>query len=897
MDDAQRHPARDRLESFGRGELELNEIDAVQQHLADCAACCAVLDETPDDDLLAVIRRVGRDSDFVAGLMDPARAETAFAPSSREPDAASWSAGEELGIAGSESAVPSRVPRELAEHERYRVVGLTGTGGMGVVYKAEHRLMRRLVALKIIHRELTADPHAVERFQREVRAAASLTHENIVAAYDAERAGEIHFLAMEYVEGTDLAAVVEREGPLPVAAACEYVLQTAAGLQHAHERGMVHRDIKPHNLMLTDGRIKILDFGLASLTENPGRIADSPTDFDHDLPQRAELTAVGAVMGTPDYISPEQTTDARSVDIRSDIYSLGATLYFLLTGRPPFSEGTVMDTLKSHAEHDPERVDSVRVEVPSAVADVVARMMAKEPADRFQTPAELADALAPFVDKHRSEPAVGPAEAGTGDGAEQARSVRRVLLATAVILAATAIVSALYVAFGDREQPIDESGGKVVAEKINDPATHPPTPDGAIINSIGMRLVPLPKGEFVMGSPESETGRTKQERQHRVRITRSIHMGVCEVTQAEYTRVIGSNPSAFSSSARHGDLVRGRDTSRFAVENITWQQAVEFCRLLSERPAERNAGLVYRLPTEAEWEYACRAGTTTTFHFGDDANGTVANVDGSRPYGTDVEGPALGRPTVVGKYGPNGFGLYDLHGNVQEWCGDWFAPDYYANSAVDDPTGPPATPSGFYSGTRVLRGGSWQRSPAFARAAFRSYGKVSHRDPATGFRVVCEIADGREASVAALAAIAAIDAAGARFKIDRDNALVNVSFNGPRFGDADLAHLEGADRLHSLYLPGTRVTNAGVKEHVSRLTALRNLYLVETAISNAGLEHLHALPNLAVLYLDGTAVSDDGVEHLAALTGLGALSLKATAVTESGAQKLRKALPRCDITR
>ena len=218
---------------------------------------------------------------------------------------------------------------------------------MGDVYKATHRMMDRTVALKIIKRELMQNSQAVDRFHREVKAAAKLSHPNIVTSHDAEQAGDVHFLVMEYVDGVNLSQIVKDQGALAVAEACDYIRQVSIGLQHAHERGMVHRDIKPHNLMVTkDGTVKVLDFGLASLAPE--------TVFGPETNEGCgDLTAAGAIMGTPDFISPEQADDARTADIRSDIYSLGATLYFLLSGQAPFSEGSVMSKLKSHAQSDP----------------------------------------------------------------------------------------------------------------------------------------------------------------------------------------------------------------------------------------------------------------------------------------------------------------------------------------------------------------------------------------------------------------------------------------------------------------------------------------------------------------------------------------------------------------
>jgi serine/threonine protein kinase len=275
------------------------------------------------------------DDTFVALLQEAKQLPTGQLPTDETCD--------DDGSPAKPAMSPHDIPAPLAEHPRYEIVGLIGKGGMGAVYKARHRMMERTVALKIINRELVRKPEAVDRFHREVKTAAQLSHPNIVTAYDAEQAGDVHFLVMEYVDGVDLSRTFKDRGALPIAEACDYVRQAAIGLQHAHERGMVHRDIKPHNLMvMADGTVKILDFGLASLA--PEAVSDDDT-----VEARGDLTAAGAIMGTPDFISPEQADDARQADIRSDIYSLGATLYFLLSGRPPFAEGSVMHKLKSHA--------------------------------------------------------------------------------------------------------------------------------------------------------------------------------------------------------------------------------------------------------------------------------------------------------------------------------------------------------------------------------------------------------------------------------------------------------------------------------------------------------------------------------------------------------------------
>jgi serine/threonine-protein kinase len=272
----------------------------------------------------------------------------------------------------------------------YVLLERIGQGGMGQVFKARHTLMHRLVALKLIRRERLGDPSAVARFHREIRAAAKLSHPNIVIAHDAGQAGDAHYLVMELVEGPDLSKLVRQSGPLPVALACEVARQAAVGLQYAHEQGLVHRDIKPSNLVLAaapggagPGTVKVLDLGLARLVGGDG-------------PAATELTRDGALMGTPAYLAPEQADDARAADARADVYALGSTLYYLLTGRPPLPEGSLTQKLLALQQSEPEPVESLRPEVPAALGAVLRRMMAKRPADRFQTPAEAAAALAPF---------------------------------------------------------------------------------------------------------------------------------------------------------------------------------------------------------------------------------------------------------------------------------------------------------------------------------------------------------------------------------------------------------------------------------------------------------------------------------------------------------------------
>ncbi|MBN9117785.1 MAG: serine/threonine protein kinase [Planctomycetes bacterium] len=288
---------------------------------------------------------------------------------------------------------------------KYKVLEKLGSGGMGTVFLCEHKLMRRRVAVKVLPLPKAEDKASLERFFREAKAAAAVDHPNIVRAYDIDQDDNLHFLVMEWVDGTNLQDLVKKFGPLDVLRACHYVYGAAVGLQHAHEIGLIHRDIKPGNILIDrSGVVKILDLGLARLTQ----------DTEDNLTRQNDEN----VLGTADYLAPEQALDSHTVDIRADIYSLGATFYFLLTGSALFPEGSVAQKLIWHQNRTPRSLRLLRPEVPDEIAAVVEKMMAKNPADRYQTPAEVMAALSGWMSTpipppaDREMPTLSPAVAG-----------------------------------------------------------------------------------------------------------------------------------------------------------------------------------------------------------------------------------------------------------------------------------------------------------------------------------------------------------------------------------------------------------------------------------------------------------------------------------------------------
>ncbi len=355
-------PASAELKAYYLGLIGDEASDELSQHIANCPQCQSELDTVEDsqDSLVQYLRAADEHAEFDA--------EPACQLSLTKALGALASLSDEIARLPSQTSWEV-LPRRIGEYE---IMQLLGNGGMGHVYLAKHNKLGRLVALKVLAGHRLGDNRARQRFETEMRAVGGLSHPNIVIAHDAREIDGQAVLVTEYIDGLDLRQLVERTGPLPIADACEIVRQVAVALEYTSKAGFVHRDIKPSNIMLSrQGEVKLLDLGLARV---PYENQDGP-----------EVTCTGQTLGTADYISPEQVTDSRQVDVRSDIYSLGATFTKLLTGQAPFADDqhtTAFAKMTAHVSDVPPNVRSQRSDTPMEVDRLIASMLSKRPIDR-----------------------------------------------------------------------------------------------------------------------------------------------------------------------------------------------------------------------------------------------------------------------------------------------------------------------------------------------------------------------------------------------------------------------------------------------------------------------------------------------------------------------------------
>jgi formylglycine-generating enzyme required for sulfatase activity len=624
--------------------------------------------------------------------------------------------------------------RPLPEYELVRKLG---EGGFGEVWHA--RGPGGLdAALKFI--KLDGCGSALEL--RALELMKCIRHPNLVSLFGAWHKDKLLILAMELCDRTlhdRLKEALTQNLPgIPSEELLNYMRGAAEGLEALHEHNVQHRDIKPGNLLLLHKGVKVADFGLAKVM---------------DLSVASHTGAMTVAYAPPEFFKGTITK-------HSDQYSLAATYFQLRTGRMLFT-GSYHQVIHAHLHAEPDLSS-----LPAAEREVVARALSKEPEKRWPNcqafvnelvtaynpaPEKSTPPLAPCQD-HCSKPQTDLFNQPTGLAAPSPREndgparqpakpdkKRRwlpLVLGGGFVLLCLGGGVGLW-ALGGGPLTVGPSPSTKEPDKNKPPPPFQPDEQPHVVTvdlagGVAMEFVLIPKGTFQMGSPPEEKERNSwekkfdAEKQHDVEITKPFYLGTYPVTQEQYQALMKDNPSAFQEGKRDAANVTGLDTRQFPVEGVSWNDAQAFCRKMRE--ADRQ-GRPFRLPTEAEWEYACRAGTTTPFYFGSVLNGKEANCNGNKPYGTEDKGANKERTTKVGEYGKNQWGLSDMHGNVNQWCEDYYGP-YNDDLTFTDPLRAVK-----YSGDRrVLRGGTWMNDAKYCRAASRLSNAPGYQYM-TGFRV------------------------------------------------------------------------------------------------------------------------------------------------------------------
>jgi formylglycine-generating enzyme required for sulfatase activity/predicted Ser/Thr protein kinase len=578
---------------------------------------------------------------------------------------------------------------------RYRIERPLGEGGQGAVYEASHvRLSGKRVAIKEMFGN---DAVFIRAFEREAALLANLDHPALPDVSDYFQEDGSCFLVMDFVEGKnlwELMGITDDTGkgtPLDIESVLRWAddLLDALDYMHTQQQPVIHKDIKAQNIAVTSrNKVMLLDFGLATgavgeITAMKSTLLRGYSPF-YAPPEQILRSRFGHWYEVAKAMLPHDEVEriaAQGTDARSDLYSLAATLYHCLTGEPP-AISTIRLMAASQGRPDPLKPASdINSRVSRVIDSFLMQAMRLNRDDRFASAKAMRKAL---VEASSPSPVPPPPPVDVFE------------FETVTLNAKGEVTNRRT---GQARQVVEDLGGGVKIE-----------------------LVEIPAGEFLMGSPDTEANRSSDESpQHQVSVS-SFHMGKYQVTQAQWRAVaalskvkidLNPDPSHF----------KGDD---LPVESVSWEEAVEFCERLS-----KATGKEYRLPREAEWEYACRAGTTTPFAFGETITADWVNYDGNYPYASAPKGTYRGKTTPVGSLGvANGFGLYDMHGNVWEWCGDWYSENYYRESARVDPVGPDR---GSY---RVTRGGSWNFFARICRSAFRYWLTPTIRVSNLGFRLV-----------------------------------------------------------------------------------------------------------------------------------------------------------------
>ena len=615
---------------------------------------------------------------------------------------------------GSSAALSSAVTQLDLGHildGRLLVTKLHGRGSMGVVYRVIDRDTQVEYAVKVLARSLVADPRAMEELRQEVGRSSGLSHQNLVNVKYFADAGPQKYIVMENVEGENLEALRLRRGVLEVAEFVRIMTAICDGLDYLHDHGVVHLDIKPRNILVASGgEVKVADYGVAR-------------SIKEQLEQQREGGHISG--GTLCYMAPEQLRVGAVCDRRTDVYAVGLLAFNLLTGRYPFDHTRREEIAKWHLDQDH---DVGELSVPG-LAVVIEKATEFNAAHRWATCKSLGQKIAACCDRTivARRIANGPAGGGLPPICGSCGSCCDTDMAKCVVcggftvlrphVGETPIAYLRRVVESMAGVPVGTQAGSKSA-KPRDGAAHSNLSEPKRAKSAEVKLVEIAPGSFWMGSPDGEIGRGQGENLRVVQLTEAFLLSVTPITQRQYENVVGRRTNA-------------DDGDDSPVTQVNWFDAIKFCNKLSElegyRPAYRVTGLSvewdqdasgYRLPTETEWEFACRAGTTTAFCSGDDSNAL-------RVVGWFYE-IATTQIQSVGLKRANAFGLFDMHGGVWEWCWDWYGD--CAGSAID-PIGPSIGLS------RVYRGGGWNSASRYCRSASRDWNAPSYFSDNVGFRI------------------------------------------------------------------------------------------------------------------------------------------------------------------
>jgi formylglycine-generating enzyme required for sulfatase activity len=572
---------------------------------------------------------------------------------------------------------------ELLLAGRYRVTKLlSDKGGFGRTYQVEDlHDNNKVKVLKVLILNVAK---AVQLFKQEAAVLQKLQHPGIPKGYESieffpkNSQDPLHCLVMQYIEGQDLEEYVNNLGrPIDQKSALEWLKEIAEILQAVHGANFFHRDIKPSNIMFQpNGKLALIDFGTAR--EMTGTYVAKQNI--------GAITKISSAGFTP----PEQENN-RAVP-QSDFFALGRTFLYLLTGKLP-TDSEIYD-----AYNDELKWRGFAKGISPLLADLIDELMVRQASQRPQSPEVILQRLAE-IERQLYPPPKPPLKP------QSPKPKTQTISATAAYSSLLQTWRPSFLSF--EVVKVDDRGN--IVKRENRQAQYFIEDLG---NGVTLDMVSIPGGRFMMGSPESEKERRDSEGPQRRVTVPSFFMAKYLVTQQQWQAVMGNNPSHFKGTSR-------------PVETVSWNDVVEFCQKLSQK-----TGRDYRLPSEAEWEYACRAGTTTPFYFGETITTDLANYNGNYTYGNEPKGKYRGETTDVGIFPPNAFGLYDMHGNVWEWCADHWHENY--NGA---PTDGSAWTSGGNSNRRLLRGGLWRFTPRFCRSAYRFYNSPGVRYYRRGFRI------------------------------------------------------------------------------------------------------------------------------------------------------------------